>query len=50
MINRPNDVPLPLMVDDEHLSTSHDGEQPPHIPSRLGAFVFSCKLFDLLGK
>ena len=49
MINRPNDVPLPLMIDDEYLSNSHEGEQPQSIPSRLGAFVFSRKLFDLLG-
>lgn len=50
MIAKSNDVPLPTMIDDEYLSTTDEGQQPPHTPSCLGAFVFSCKLFDLLGQ
>ena len=48
MVDRTYNVPLPSMIDDEYLSTTKEGEQPPHKPSRLGAFVFSCKLFELL--
>ena len=50
MISKPNDVALPLMIDDEYLSTTQEGQQPRDMPSRLGAFVFSRKLFELLGQ
>jgi hypothetical protein len=49
MIITPTDVPLPSMIDDEYLSASTEGHQPPGKHSRLGAFVYSCKLFELLG-
>ena len=49
MITNTDDVPLPAMIDDEYLSkSSKESLQPPNKPSRLGMFVYSCKLFDLL--
>ena len=50
MIKTPTDVPLPSMIDDEYLSTSTECQQPLGKPSHLGAFVYSCKLFELLGQ
>ena len=50
MINKPNEVALPEMIDDEYLSTTQEGKQPRDTPSRLGAFVYSRMLFELLGQ
>ena len=50
MINKPNEVTLPEMIDDEYLSTTQEGKQPRDTPSRLGAFVYSRMLFELLGQ
>ena len=48
MINKTYSTPIPSMIDDEHLSTMSEGSQPPGIPSRLGSFASSCKLFEIL--
>ena len=41
-------VPVPLLIDDEYLSLHGEGGQPPNVPSRLGLFVSSCHLFEIL--
>lgn len=44
-------VPIPLVIDDEYLrDDSEDGIQPASVPSRLGLFTSSCKLFEYLGE
>lgn len=48
MLSNSWNVPVPLLVDDEYLSVHGEGEQPPEVPSRLGLFVSSCKLFEIL--
>lgn len=48
MISSPSHVPVPLLIDDEYLLVEGEGEQPPDVPSRLGLFVSSCKLFEIL--
>lgn len=50
MITKSNDVPLPLLIDDEFLSVTNESRQPAGRQPRFGAFVYSCKLFDLLGE
>ena len=49
MIARSFDVPVPVMVDDDYLGTHEENVQPAGIPSRLGMFVSSCTLLELLG-
>jgi hypothetical protein len=48
MLSKSWKVPVPLLIDDEHLSVDGTGVQPPDIPSRLGLFVSSCELFEIL--
>lgn len=49
MVQRPNSLALPAMVDDEYLSDAGlSGKQPSGMPSRLGLFVSSCTLLELL--
>ncbi|CAH0025678.1 unnamed protein product [Clonostachys rhizophaga] len=49
MVQRPNSLALPAMVDDEYLSdTGPPGKQPSGMPSRFGLFVSSCTLLELL--
>lgn len=44
-------VPIPLVIDDEYLrDDSEDGIQPAGVPSHLGLFTSSCKLFEYLGE
>lgn len=44
-------VPIPLLIDDEYLRDgSEEGVQPTGVPSRLGLFTSSCKLFEYLGE
>lgn len=50
MITRSWGTPLPLMIDDEFLQAEGEGHQPIDIPSRLGLFVFSSKLYEILDK
>jgi len=50
MITRSWDTPCPLMIDDEFLQADGDGQQPLDTPSRMGLFVFSSKLYDILDK
>lgn len=38
------------MIDDEFLQVEEEGQQPVNIPSRLGLFVWSLKLYDILDK
>jgi hypothetical protein len=42
-------VPLPLPIDEEYLSTTQEGRQPDGVPSRIDMIIFSSKLVDLLG-
>ena len=48
MLSKSWKVPVPLLIDDEYLSVQGEGVQPSKIPSRLGLFVSSCKLFEIL--
>lgn len=48
MLSKSWSVPIPLLIDDEYLYVEGDGVQPPDVPSRLGLFVSSCRLFELL--
>lgn len=41
-------VETPSMIDDEYLLRDGTGSQPPHIPSRMGMFIFSTKLCEIL--
>lgn len=41
-------IPLPLLIDDEYLSETEEGEQPPDKLSYMGLFVYSIKLLDIL--
>lgn len=48
MIDKSHSVPIPTMIDDDYLSDQEEAIQPPGIYSRLGMFVYSCKLFVIL--
>lgn len=48
MLSKSWSVPVPSLIDDEYLRVEGDGVQPPDVPSRLGLFVSSCRLFELL--
>lgn len=48
MITNNWDVPMPSLIDDEHLRTVGEGQQPPGIPSRIGLLVSSSHLFVIL--
>lgn len=48
MIGRSTDVPIPDLIDDEYLGDRVVSSQPQNTRSRLGLFVSSCTLFDLL--
>ncbi|KAK3322722.1 fungal-specific transcription factor domain-containing protein [Apodospora peruviana] len=44
-----NQVPVPLAIDDEHLSTTEEGRQPEGIPSRLALCAYtSSKGLDIM--
>lgn len=47
MISTKWSVPLPSLIDDEHLQTQGEGVQP-NVPSRLGLLTYSSKLFLIL--
>lgn len=48
MVSKNWDVPLPALIDDEHLRAQGEGEQPSHIPSRLALLISSSNLFSIL--
>ncbi|PON26671.1 hypothetical protein TGAM01_v204681 [Trichoderma gamsii] len=48
MVNRSYGTPMPSLIDDEYLRTDGDGVQPNGANSRMGLFVYSCKLFEVL--
>jgi hypothetical protein len=48
MIDKSHSVPIPVMIDDDYLSDHEEARQPPGIYPRLGMFVSSCKLFEIL--
>lgn len=51
MISNPVNVPVPLLIDDEYLrNDGEEGVQPADVPSRLGLFVSSCGLFEILAE
>ena len=41
-------VPVPATIDDEYLSATFVGGQPPEVLSYMSLFTFSCHLFDIL--
>lgn len=51
MLQDAANIPIPLTIDDEFLrSDGEEGLQPMDVPSRLGLFVSSCKLFEHLAE
>ncbi|KAH7121718.1 fungal-specific transcription factor domain-containing protein [Dactylonectria macrodidyma] len=48
MIGASYSTPIPSMIDDEHLQETGAGIQPPDVPSRMGLFVSSCRLFEIV--
>jgi len=49
MISKSIKVPEPLPIDDEYLlDDGEEGAQPGRVPSQMGMFVYSCRLFELL--
>ena len=45
-----NSVPLPSLIDDEHLSSTTEGQQPRGMPSRMEFFVHAIKLLGIREK
>ncbi|KAF4420578.1 Transcriptional activator acu-15 [Fusarium acutatum] len=43
-------VPLPLTIDDEYLLETGEGTQPPDSPCRLGLFIYTIRLLEILDK
>ncbi|KAH7147108.1 fungal-specific transcription factor domain-containing protein [Dactylonectria estremocensis] len=43
-------VPLPLMIDDEHLLEDGEGTQTEASPCRMGLFVYTVQLLDILNE
>ncbi|QKD53804.2 fungal-specific transcription factor domain-containing protein [Fusarium oxysporum Fo47] len=41
-------VPLPITIDDEYLLEIGEGTQPPGSPCRLGLFVYTIRLLEIL--
>jgi hypothetical protein len=51
MISKKWNIPIPLLIDDEYLRSDGDeGVQPTGTASRMGLFVYSCHLFELLAE
>ncbi|UPK92470.1 hypothetical protein LCI18_003405 [Fusarium solani-melongenae] len=50
MLPHNSQVPLPLMVDDEYLLKDGEGTQAAAIQCRMGLFVYTVQLFDILGE
>jgi hypothetical protein len=50
MISKSWDVQAPLMIDDEYLQMDGEGIQPAGRPSRMGLFVCSSRLFEILNE
>lgn len=48
MISSSRRVPLPLLVDDEHLLHDREGFQPSGTPSYMFLTVYSSQLFEIL--
>ena len=48
MVSKSYSTPVPSLIDDEYLRMEGDGTQPQNIPSRMGLFVSSCRLFEIL--
>ncbi|OHF03724.1 hypothetical protein CORC01_01043 [Colletotrichum orchidophilum] len=48
LMSRQYSVPPPEAIDDEHLSETSEGLQPPRRPSYLAFFIHSVALFDVL--
>ena len=50
MISDAWNVQAPAMIDDEYLLMEGEGFQPAHLSSRMGLFVYSSKLFEVLNE
>lgn len=48
MVNGSYGTPMPSLIDDEYLCTDGEGIQPKGVNSRMGLFVYSCRLFEIL--
>ncbi|KAH7237922.1 fungal-specific transcription factor domain-containing protein [Fusarium solani] len=50
MLSHSSLVPLPLLIDDEHLLEDREGTQPADSPCRMGLFVYTVQLLDILNE
>lgn len=50
MLPNSSPVPLPVMVDDEYLLEDGEGTQPATSQCRIGAFVYTVQLLDILNE
>lgn len=48
MIHTSYTTPVPLLIDDKYLSSKDEGIQPTRLHSKMGLFVYSCGLFEIL--
>ena len=48
MISTNWDVPFPSLIDDEYLRSEGEGVQPQNLPSCLGLFAWSSRMFIIL--
>lgn len=48
MVNSTDGTPVPSLIDDEYLRMDGEGIQPKAVNSRMGLFVYSCRLFEIL--
>lgn len=48
MVYSSYNTPIPSLIDDKYLQIAGEGLQPASVPSHMGLFVYSCKLFEIL--
>lgn len=48
MISKSCNVSLPLDIDDDYLLEDGEGRQPPGVPSHMGLYICSTRLYDIL--
>ncbi|KAE9372615.1 hypothetical protein N431DRAFT_439694 [Stipitochalara longipes BDJ] len=49
-LSRDSPISLPALIDDEYLSETGEGQQPPNLPSRLELFVYGLRLNNIREK
>ncbi|KAJ3541642.1 hypothetical protein NM208_g4515 [Fusarium decemcellulare] len=50
MLSQDSQVPLPQMIDDEYLLEDGEGTQPEDSPCRMGLFIYTVRLLDILSE